>query len=110
MHIQQNISARYSLLVCSRRFDSGVCLEVREREKNSGGGRERRREENHPFSGHMPSPRFKRLEHWQANSLLKDRLNNTFKALSAISFFAASLAKQTDPTKYCRKLITPLLF
>ena len=55
----------------------------------------------------MPSPRFERLE--QANSLSKDSLNNTFKALSAISFFAASLAKQTDPTKYCRKLITPLL-
>ena len=55
----------------------------------------------------MPSQRFERVE--QVNSLSKDRLNNTFKALSAISFFAASLTKQTDPTKYCRKLITPLL-
>ena len=55
----------------------------------------------------MPSPGFKYLE--EANSLSKDRLKNTFKALSAISFFAASLVKQTDPTKYCRKLITPLL-
>ena len=35
--------------------------------------------------------------------------DDTFNALSAISFFVATLARQTDPTKYCWKFTIPLL-